>query len=108
MGAKILTVKGEFNKKGEMFTWLATTHLENCIGYIEYTLDTTLRACTCPLDPDYHPELDESNLLSDNMKSKYQMLVGCGQWAIKLGQIDITYAVSMLSRYNMMPCKGHF
>ena len=42
------------------------------------------------------------------MISKYRMLIGCAQWAITLGRIDITYAVSIMSRYNMMPRIGHF
>jgi len=59
------------------------------------------------MDPDYHPELDDSPLLGPTDESMYRSLIGSAQWAITLGRMDITYATSMLSRYNMAPREGH-
>ena len=35
-----------------------------------------LRAYTCPMDPDYHPELDETPLLNGSDISIFRMLIG--------------------------------
>ena len=66
--AKLIKVKGEYN--GETYAWSAGTYLDNCIENIERVLDCELRNYTCPINPDYHPELDESELLDGEMISK--------------------------------------
>ena len=48
------------------------------------------------MDPDYKPELDDSELLSPEMGSKYRMLVGSALWAATLGRFDITNVVTTL------------
>ena len=35
------------------------------------------------------------------------MLIGCAQWAVTLGRINIHYATTMLARYGMNPREGH-
>ncbi|CAJ1929630.1 unnamed protein product [Cylindrotheca closterium] len=54
-----------------------------------------------------HYEEDKSDFLDDAGKRQYQMLVGMVQWAVTIGQMDIAYAVSLLSRFSSAPRKGH-
>ena len=63
--------EGEYNEKGETHAWSTGTYLDNCIENIERVLGCELRNYTCPINPDYHLELDESELLDREMISKY-------------------------------------
>ena len=106
LGAEFGRINGEFTERGVTSTWSAKTYLKNVIDRFERLLGN-LRTYTCPMDPDYHPELDDSPMLGPTDKSMFRSLIGSAQWAITLGRMDITYAVSMLSRYNMAPREGH-
>ena len=48
-----------------------------------------------PMDPAYHPEIDESPLLTPESGTKYIMLVESVLWATVLGRFDIMYATSI-------------
>ena len=60
------------------------------------------------MDAGDHPEQDESDLLSPEEITQYQMLIGCAQWAVTLGRFDIQYATNTLARYASMPRDGYF
>eukprot|EP00979_Chaetoceros_neogracilis_P009185 scaffold2090_cov151-Chaetoceros_neogracile.AAC.2 len=106
IGAEMGRVKVDYTESGFTSTWSAKTYLTNVIDRIEKQLGV-LRAYTCPMDPDYHPELDETPLLNGSDISIFRMLIGCAQWAITLGRMDVLFATTMLSRYNMAPREGH-
>jgi len=97
LGAEFGRINGEFTDRGVTSTWSAKTYLKNVIDCFEQLLGN-LRTFTCPYD---------SPLLGPTDKSMYRSLIGSAQWAITLGRMDITYATSMLSRYNMSPREGH-
>ena len=42
-----------------------------------------------PLDKNDHPELDNSELASDDLITKFMCMVGQLQWAVTLGRYDI-------------------
>lgn len=60
-----------------------------------------------PLEPNNHPELDDSPLLEKDDVQKYQSLIGQMQWSITTGRIDITTAVIGLSSFHAAPHQGH-
>ena len=60
-----------------------------------------------PFGEEYHPELDNSELMEPHDISKYKSLIGSGNWLITLGRFDIQFAISTLSQYSMAPRKGH-
>ena len=60
-----------------------------------------------PMIDKYHPEEDQSGILDDDGHQKYQMLIRMFNWLCCIGQIDIAFATSSLSRYTTCPCKGH-
>ena len=51
--------------------------------------------------------MDESPLLNDQGLKLYQTLIGIAQWACTIGRLDISFAVSSLSRFSAEPCEGH-
>ena len=53
-----------------------------------------LKGYNNPMDPNYHPEIDDSNFLVGEDVSKYRMMVGSLNWLVTLGRYDIHYTVS--------------
>ena len=50
------------------------------------------------LDKNDHPELDNSDLASDDLITKFMCMVGQLQWAVTLGRYDILAHVMSMSR----------
>jgi hypothetical protein len=48
-----------------------------------------------------------SDLLTEELTTRFQGLIGVLRWAVELGRIDILVEVSMLSSHNAMPRVGH-
>ena len=53
------------------------------------------------MDPGYHPEAEESDILLNEDISKYRMMVGCLNWVVTLGRFDMHYVASTMARYSM-------
>ena len=60
-----------------------------------------------PLDKNDHPELDNSELASDDLITKFMCMVGQLQWAVTLGRNDILAHVMSMSRFRLAPKVGH-
>ena len=60
-----------------------------------------------PLDHNDHPELDETEILSDEDRTKYQSMIGALQWAVSLGRYNLSTAVMTMSRFRQEPRVGH-
>ena len=96
------------NSKGEKVSYLsAKTYIKNVCDKIQTTFDINLKPRNVPFEPGYHPEIDDSPLLSSHDISKYRMLIGSALWATALGRHDILYATGTLARYNAFPRQGH-
>ena len=67
----------------------------------------TLRKESVPHSANDHPELDDSPLLNSDGITDYQSLIGVCQWISVSARMDITYAVSSLSRFSSKPREGH-
>ena len=85
----------------------AKTYIKNVTERIEKMFETRLRHYGSPLEDNYHPELDESDLLDADDVTRYQMLLGCANWLVTLGRLDIYYAVSTMAKYAQAPRQGH-
>ena len=59
------------------------------------------------MDINYHPEIDVTPVLSPELVTRYQNLIGVLRWATELGHIDILHEVCKLSSYNAQPREGH-
>jgi hypothetical protein len=85
----------------------AKTYVKNLCEKIEKLFETKLKNYGSPLESGDHPEMDESDLLTGEEISLYQMLVGSGQWAVTLTRFDIQFAVNSMARFSNAPRQGH-
>ena len=86
----------------------AKTYIKRICEKIEKVMEWKLRHYGSLMDPGYHPECDESDFLVGEDISKYQMMVGCLNWLVTLGQYDVHYtAATMACYYGMTPREGH-
>ena len=69
--------------------------------------NTCLKKETIPMPTDAKPEIDTTDLLNETDHKDFQHIIGMGQWLVIRGRIDITYAVSSLSRFSTSPRQGH-
>ena len=60
-----------------------------------------------PMVESYRPECDVSNLLGDELSTRYMQLIGILRWGVELGRMDVITEVSMLSSYSCAPREGH-
>ena len=60
-----------------------------------------------PLEPNDHPEANESNSLDEDGRAKYLCMIGQLQWLITLGCLDIMSATVTMSRFRIEPRVGH-
>jgi hypothetical protein len=51
--------------------------------------------------------MDTSPLLDEAHIQQYQMLIGMAQWANTTGRLDISFAISSLSRFSVAPREEH-
>ena len=68
---------------------------------------TKPREYTSPLEKGDHPEIDNSEELNEEGIKKYQTMIGCLQWAVSLGRLDIQIAAMTMSRFRVAPRQGH-
>eukprot|EP00957_Ditylum_brightwellii_P171867 13083971-Ditylum_brightwellii.AAC.1 len=67
----------------------------------------TLPKENLPLKLKEQPELDYSEFANEEEHKEYQHIIGVGQWLVVSGRLDITNAVSSLSRFSAMLRVGH-
>ncbi len=60
-----------------------------------------------PLEPDDHPEIDDTALCDVDETANYLTMIGQLQWLITLGRFDIFSAVITMSRFRAAPRTGH-
>jgi hypothetical protein len=60
-----------------------------------------------PMEPDTYTTTVEDELLNSNGKQYYQRIIGCLQWVVTLGRLDIVFPVTSLARHTMSPRRGH-
>ena len=59
-----------------------------------------------PLDKNDHPELDDTELLTDESIQHYLPMIGQLQWLVTLGRFEIHAQVTTMSRFRSAPKKG--
>lgn len=60
-----------------------------------------------PIKEKFKPEIDMSDFCDEDLHRNYQQLVGIAQWLITCGRLDLSFAISSLSRFSHAPRKGH-
>ena len=94
-----------FNKN--KWTMSAKTYIKNTCAKLEKLFEISFKNYGSPMEVGDHPEVDESDLLDPEEITKYQMIVGCAQWAITIGRYDIQYATNTMARFASAPREGH-
>jgi hypothetical protein len=107
LGGNVEYMDDGWKKQGIRYALSAQTYIHNAVEKIERITGGTLRSARTPFAESYHPELDDSELLSKSDGSVFCTMIGCANWMITLGRYDIQYAVSSLSRFSMFPQDGH-
>lgn len=101
----------DYNFSEEENAWVLScaTYVKECVRRIEseFDLEGDLWPHRTPLPEGCHPELDESDLLTDVGIRRFQTLIGMAQWACTIGRLDISFAVSSLSRFSAAPRTHH-
>jgi hypothetical protein len=73
----------------------ASTYIKNAIAKYEAILGE-FKEHNTPMVSDYHPELEDLELLGPKEHSLFWGLIGSANWMITLGRFDIAYATSKL------------
>ena len=55
----------------------------------------------------YISELDTSVLCDNEQTTYFQNMIGMLQWIVELDQIDISFKVSLISKFLALLCTGH-
>jgi hypothetical protein len=85
----------------------AEQYIKHIIPNVEQIIGREINEESTPTLSIWKPWEDDSPLLDDLAINKYQKLVGIGIWIVTIGCIDVCFAVSTLSRYNVAPREGH-
>ena len=107
LGGDIEQIEWPLAESGKTTALSCRTYITQIAAKIEKLFEKELRHYGSPMDPNYRPEVDETELLPELMIPKYQMLVGCANWVVTLGRFDIYYATVTMARYNQAPREGH-
>ncbi len=62
---------------------------------------------TSPLEPNDHPEMDDSIFLDEDEHAKYLSMIGQLQWLITLGRFNLLPSVTTMPRFRAEPQIGH-
>jgi hypothetical protein len=60
-----------------------------------------------PLEKGDHPEIDNTEELDEDGIKKYQVMIGCLQWAVSLKRFDIQTATTTNVTLRSAPRTGH-
>ena len=78
--------------RGDTITVCARTFIANICQRVEELFNIQLKSYETPMASDDHLEMDDSGTINHDDYSRNRMLIGCGQWAVTLGRIDVMYA----------------
>ena len=108
LGGNIIDSTGTpWEKEGVPYGISAHTYITNVVDKLQRLTNSTFKTHRTPMDNNYHPELDDTDLLDDQQASIYRTIMGSAQWAVTLGRFDVQHATSTLSRHNQAPRQGH-
>jgi hypothetical protein len=85
-----------------------TKYIEKLIKNYEKLVSMKLsQNVTSPLDKGDHPELDTSELCSEEQIYQYQSMIGSLQWIVTIGRFDVHTSVMNMSGFCIAPRIGH-
>jgi len=107
LGADIKRVDKDVVDKG-VLTMGSTTYVKRSLKNYERIVGLKPpKRVSQPMHPDYHPELDTTDIMDSDGRQIYWSLIGMLQWAVTLGRLDIHHATMCMSRFRAEPRQGH-
>lgn len=104
----MIVLSEDWEKEGTSAAFSAETYISNVLSKLAKSCGKDdFKKSSMPFNDEYHPELDETELLLPDQISGYKSLLDSANWIITLGRFDIAYATNSLSRYSMPPRQGH-
>ena len=86
----------------------AKTYIKRLVEKIERIMSWDLRKYNSPKDPNYYPERDKSELLSEDNHTIYRIFIGSLNWTVTLGRYDVQHSVTILAQYSQLSRReGH-
>ena len=87
---------------------MCKTYITDVCQRVKELFNIQLKSYKTPVASNDHPEIDDSGtLINHDDHSRYQMLIGCGQWAVTLGRFDVMYATQIMARFSAAPKQEH-
>ena len=97
-----------WHQAGVITTISARTYVGQALERLGKLLEIPeFKAAKTPMSESYHPEIDDSALLSEKQHGHYRAIIGSLNWLVTLGRLDIAYATNTLARFSMAPREGH-
>ena len=94
-------------KPGVKYGLSAKTYVGRIIEQVEKTIGKTIIGRHTPLPDGYHPELEDTPILSAEQASFYRSLTGALNWVVTLCRVDLAFTNQLMARYNAIPRQGH-
>ena len=108
LGGDVKELDNSWTRFGCYTSLSAETYISNVVTKLqELAGGPNFPAVSTPMDPNYHPEMDETPELDSHHASTHRAFIGSGNWLVALGRIDIAYTVNTLARFSMKPRWGH-
>jgi hypothetical protein len=107
LGGNIDFLVDYFKNQGLPYAIYARIHNQNVIPKFDCLSGNEFKPIKTPMSEGYHPEIDYTNIYIEEDSTKYRSIIACCIWITVLGRFDIVYATSVMSRFNMLPRKGH-
>jgi hypothetical protein len=87
--------------------WGSKRYITRCNNTYEQIMGEKAIPRGFPMPEKSQPELEESDELNDEGRSKYQSLISCLQWVVTLGRFDIAVAVMTMLHFRVALKQGH-
>jgi hypothetical protein len=107
LGGNVEFLGEAWKNQGIRLSLSAKTYIQNVIPKFEGLFGKEFKPIKTPMSEGCHPEVYDSPLCTEDDSAKYRSIIGCCIWIIVLGRFDIAYAISAMSRFNMLPKEGH-
>jgi hypothetical protein len=106
LGGDVEILGEAWKNQGLGFALSSKIYIQNFILKFEGLFGKDFKTIKTPMSEEYHPEVDDSPLCTENDSTKYRSIIGCCIWIIVLGRFDIAYATSAMSRFSLIHGEG--
>jgi hypothetical protein len=107
LGGNVEFLGNAWKNQGLGLAISARTCFQNVVSKFENLFGKELNPIKTPMSEGYHPEVDDTQLCTDEDSTKCRSIIGCCTWIIYLERFDRAYAASPMSKYNMSPREGY-